>query len=117
MIYKLMASVLIAGLAYGAGPAAYAAGKYDGTWSGTAPTKGDCGVLNVAMTVKDNKVTGTVKGAKGTASIESGTVASDGSVKIKYQTSGATIKFSADTFTGQFATLCGMRETTGNKVK
>ena len=117
MLRILTASILIAALGCAGGPAAYAAGAYDGTWSGTSPDKGNCGVLHVTMTVKDNKVTGTVKGARGTASMETATIASDGSVKVKYQNSGATIKFSADSFTGKFASLCGERDTTGKKEK
>ncbi len=110
-----MAFVLAAALGYAGCTAAYAAGAFDGNWSGTGEAKGECGVLSVTMTVKDNKISGTIKGAKGTTSISSGAVESDGSAKIKYQNSGGTVKFSKDAFVGHFATLCGVREATGKK--
>lgn len=115
MTRKLRTFVLVAALGYAGCPAAYAAGAFDGNWSGTGEAKGECGVLSVAMIVKDNKISGSIKGAKGTAAISSGTVETDGSAKIKYQNSGATVKFSKDTFVGNFATLCGVREATGKK--
>lgn len=99
--------------------AAIAAGPYDGTWTGTAPDAGDCGVLTVQMTITDNQITGTANGKHGSATLEPATVGADGTVRVTYagpMTSfGAAVRFSGDHFTGSFDTFCGTRAVAGSR--
>ncbi len=96
----------------------YAADQYDGKWVGTAPDKGDCGVLTVTLVVGGGTITGNVSGKHGTVTITSGKVEADATAHVKYtRTLGyeGTLKFSGDRFEGQFMTMCGLRDVTGGR--
>ncbi len=97
---------------------AYAADQYDGKWVGTAPDKGDCGLLTVTMVIGGSTISGNVSGKHGSPRISSGKVEADGSARVKYgPTLGyeGTLRFSGDKFDGQFMTLCGLRDVTGGR--
>ena len=97
-------------------PASAALGPFDGQWVGTAPEAGDCGVLTVSLAIKDNMLTGTVSGKKGSPPIVTTSVGSDGTAKARYGQFEGSVKLSGAQFTGTFNTFCGMRSVTGKKV-
>jgi hypothetical protein len=111
----------LAALVMLAGPAAIAAGPYDGQWVGTAPDAGDCGVLTVTLTINGSAISGNVTGKRGSPSIQSGAIAADGSAHVTYslgqneRSLEGNARFSGNQFSGQFATMCGIRQVTGSR--
>jgi hypothetical protein len=96
-------------------PASAASGPFDGQWVGTAPEAGDCGVLTVSVAVRDNMLTGTVSGKKGSPPIVTTSVGSDGTAKVRYARFEGSVDLSGARFTGTFDTFCGLRSVTGKK--
>lgn len=111
-------SLILASLFAGAS-AATAAGPYDGTWTGTAPEAGDCGVATVQMTIADNQITGTLSGKHGSATIKPAAIGADGTAQVTYDgpmaAFGGAVRFSGDRFAGTFDTFCGTRAVTGSR--
>lgn len=100
---------------------AAAGGPYDGKWIGTAPEAGDCGVLTVTLTITNNMIAGNVTGKHGSPSIQSGSVNPDGSAHVTYSIGlsanpfQGTARFAGTQFSGQFMTVCGIRQVTGSR--
>jgi hypothetical protein len=95
---------------------AYAADQYDGKWVGTAPDKGDCGVLTVTMIIGGSTICGNVSGKHGSPTITSGKVEGDGTARVVYTATlsyEGTLRFPPDRFEGQFMTMCGLRDVVG----
>jgi hypothetical protein len=111
---------LVAALLCNAVQPAWASGPFDGLYQGQGEAKGDCGILTVTLTVRDNVITGSVAGAHGSPTITSGTVASDGAAHVKYAPANgfeADEKFSASWFVGKFMTFCRTRDVTGRRAQ
>jgi hypothetical protein len=91
------------------------AGGYDGVWVGTAPAKGDCGTLNVTLSVNGSTIGGVVSGAHGSPRIKP-TMFSPGASTLEYKGFRANVTFSGSTFSGEFGTMCGPRQVVGRKT-
>jgi hypothetical protein len=109
--------IAIGALGFVVNTAFAAVGPYDGRWIGTAPDAGQCGVLTVTLMITDNLMTGTVNGKRGSPTIVTTSVASDGTAKAKYAQFEGTVKLSGTQFTGSFDTFCGIRAVTGTKAQ
>jgi hypothetical protein len=100
---------------------AHASGPFDRTWVGTAPEKGDCGILTVTINVADGKVVGgSVVGNHGAPPIDWGFVQPNGFGKVQYSsqpTSTAQLTFAGNVFTGWFPTMCGRRAVSGSRAQ
>jgi hypothetical protein len=100
---------------------AHASGPFDGKWVGTAPEKGDCGVLTVTIDVVDGRVvSGSVVGNHGSPPIDWGFVQPNGFGKVQYSsqpTNTAQLTFAGNVFTGWFPTMCGRRAVSGSRTQ
>ena len=88
---------------------AYAAGPFDGTYSGGSPAMGrmGCPATNATVTVTDGKISGKYQISAYTYPI-SGTVAPDGTVTGKWAAYPLTGKIAGGHFTGSYTSKeCG----------
>jgi hypothetical protein len=102
---RLMIAILAVLLPLGM---AFAAGPYDGTWTGPVNGSGThCPPGAITMRIADGRITGNIRLSNGTVRLD-GTVAADGSATASYNyvsngTSGTVSgKFSGGQFTGTF---------------
>jgi hypothetical protein len=100
-IERLLVVIAACGLLLSQFTSSYAAGPFDGQWTGTAtPNRGRCRPASVTLTVAGKVVTGEVRLDRETEI--RGTVWEDGSFGATIGFSQLTGKFNRDAFEGEF---------------